>query len=549
VVGGKKLADLSKDERSELVKRLHGLQNELCYVCGDYVNLQVHPVDVDHIVARHRGGVDEESNWGLAHASCNRSKGSRDLQFQRFLHRLRTHVEKHSSPLPTGEMRSFTVKEALDELMPTRQDVGVLLKDGRARISYNLDDKPITEEFQLLEDKSSGVRSFVGMVPFSCLHHDPDINPRSIVDLEGLMEEFYNGNPQLQPSLATLTFSEPEGTGRILLFDGQHKAAAQLYIGNERLLVRVFVNPDRNRLKEVNFRAHTKLAQVHFPQLIHDRVGHDLFREEFDRFLLSADTSKHSEDRFFAIHVPPEQRPEFRAYFTNYLRYRCLTGEVDGRRNELLDFVETIEARSKRYPLSYDTVQSTFLGLFLGLKPANLPLVQSEPLRQLERENLVRLCNIFVEEVLAKGRYDPSKGIFRIEQRLRDDPNSIPDAHLAAYRICRRPAMVVWMKELRRAIGMLLGTRSKYQKGEWAEQAPLWAPIDDVEWERIRKMFRVVRQYKVWAEKVSSEVVNAASSSKQGDWQEILLEGRLPGREEALLPKLDFNYIFGQSQR
>lgn len=548
MIGKRRLAELSTEERSELIRRLHEVQDERCYICRKYINLQVHPVDVDHIIAQQKGGLDEESNWALTHSSCNRSKGSRDLRFQRYLYRFREHVEKYSGLTPQGEVRSFTVNEALKEMVPGRQDVGVKVDKGSVLVSYNSEGQPATSEFQVIEDKRSKVRCFVGMVPFICLHHNPEINPRSIIDLEGMMEEFYGGNPQLQPSLATLTFEEPEGKGEILLFDGQHKAAAQLYIGNDSLLVRVFLNPDLTRLKEVNFRAHTKLAQVRFPQLIHDRVGHDLFREEFDRYLVTADPSKHSEDRFFSLRLAPEHRSEFRAYFSSSLRFRVLTGQADGRRNLLLDFVETIEARSKRYPLSYETVQRTFLGQFLFLRPSTLPLEQSERFRTLESENLVRLCNIFVDEVLADDRYDFSRGIYRVEQRLADDPDSIPDAHLAAYRICRQAAMVVWMRHLRRAITMYLSTRGKYAQGQWADLSPLWAEIDQTECHRIRKMIRVVRQHKLWAEKTSAEIINATASTKQGDWQELLLEGKLPGREQALLPKLDFNHIFQASQ-
>src|SRR4030042_2720405 len=111
-----------------------------------------------------------------------------------------------------------------------------------------------------------------------------------------MIEEFYNGDPQLQPSLATLSVEGNNGQARILVFDGQHKAAAQLYARRDRLFVRVFVNYNRDHLKQTNYRAHTKLAQVHFPQLINDRVGADLFTEEYQLFRTKADTDKECED-------------------------------------------------------------------------------------------------------------------------------------------------------------------------------------------------------------------------------------------------------------
>src|SRR5438874_1289943 len=72
--------------------------------------------------------------------------------------------------------------------------------------------------------------SFTTQLPIEYLYHDASINPRSIVDLEQFIEEFYRGNPQLLPSLAHLDLTN--GRGRVMLFDGQHKAAAQLFLGH-----------------------------------------------------------------------------------------------------------------------------------------------------------------------------------------------------------------------------------------------------------------------------------------------------------------------------
>lgn len=169
-------------------------------------------------------------------------------------------------------------------------------------------------------------------------------------------------------------------------------------------------------------------------------------------------------------------------------------------------------------------------------------------MRILERENLIRLMNLFVEEVLASNRFDLGKGIYRIEERLTDAPDTIPDSHLRAYRLCRASAMIIWTEELMRAIALLLNTLSKYEASKWPKERPLWASIEPAAWDRIRKMIRVVRDHKIWGERTSPEMLGAMSSTRQRDWKEILLQGRLPGRQDQLLPKLDQNYIFQSSQ-
>ena len=543
-----KLAALSADERASLIDRLLKAQNSLCYIDGKIINLQVHKVDIDHIIGFSRGGPDDESNWALAHQSCNRAKGARDLLLQRRMYRYKSDVEKHGSS-PSSLMRNFTVHDALEEFFPNRQVVGVKRHADSIQLSYNDGDEPVTQEYQLIADSGDPkILSFVGMIPFSCLHHDPEINPRSIVDLEPMIEEFYNGNPQLQPSLATLDFAEPSGTGKVMLFDGQHKAAAQLYLHRPCLFARVFINPDRNKLKQTNYRAHTRLAQIHFPQLINDRVGADLFQEEFDRYLQQADQAKKSEQSFFNEAFEPQQRSEFRGYFQSFLRYEILSSTEGDESNQILGFVETIVARSRRYPLAYDTLQRTFLDKFVFLSLAGEPLDETIQMRELERQNLVKLMNMFVEEVLSAGRFELGRGIYRIEETLLEQPDAIPESHLRAYRICRKPAMVVWCEELCQAIQVLLNTRLRYKTPSWSQQRPLWLEMQEDDWIAIRKMIQAIRDHKIWGERTNGEILSSVTSNTQRDWQSMLLEGKLPGREEQLLPKLDQNFIFKAAQ-
>jgi hypothetical protein len=540
---------LSREDRQKLTERLLKAQNGLCYVDRKVINLQVQKTDIDHIVALGRGGADDESNWALAHEGCNRAKGTRDLQLQRIIYEFLEHVQEYASGAAHGKERSFTLHEALDKLCPNRQDVGVQITDTNVTVSWEDETGPRTETYAILEEPGMPpaippARSFIARLPFNCLHHDSEINPRSIVDLEPMIEEFYNGWPQLQPSLASLTVDGCEGKGRVLVFDGQHKAAAQLYARRDRLFVRVFVNYSRETLKETNYRAHTKLAQVHFPQLINDRVGADLFKQQFDQFLQGADLSKISEDAFFAKHVPRAQRGEYRKYFGNWLRYAALVGKVATDQNMILEFTETVMPRSVRFPLSYDTLQKTFLDLMLFTRPSREPIDQTERYRRIEKENLVRLMNIFVDEVLANGRFRMDLGIRRMEDRLDNDPESIPDSHLRAYRMCRKCAMVIWTKELKNAIQLLLVTKTRYKVAGWGERRPLWAEIIDEDWQQVRKMIRAIREHKVWGERTSPDIVAAVSSNRQKDWNDILLKGTLPGRPEQLLPPLDRSFMF-----
>ena len=146
--------------------------------------------------------------------------------------------------------------------------------------------------------------------------------------------------------------------------------------------------------------------------------------------------------------------------------------------------------------------------------------------------------SIFVDEILEK-KFDLSKNVFKIEEGLLKDRNSIDSGHLAAYRICRRPAMIVWVDELQKAIIRMLKDQERIDKAEWADERVLWVEMDEQDWKMIRRMFRVIQQHKIWIEKDNKETIQALATTRQRDWREILLEGRLPGRLEIITPLND----------
>lgn len=78
------------------------------------------------------------------------------------------------------------------------------------------------------------------------------------MNVRGLIEEFIHRRPQLH---VTLAWWSPESgdEGKVQVFDGQHKAAAQILLGVKELPVRIFVRPNLNVLLEANTNAGDKL--------------------------------------------------------------------------------------------------------------------------------------------------------------------------------------------------------------------------------------------------------------------------------------------------
>ena len=547
------LESLNKTEREELIRRLWALQKGTCYISAEPIQLDVHEVDVDHIIARARGGADDESNLGLALAHHNRSKGVRDLELQRRIYGFyRDLSERQSAGAANGLL---TVGDVLKKRRGAGQEVSLVVNgEGTScQLSWTgTDGSPRTLHLPLVIDEGSLVRrSCFARVPVEIVHHS-DLNPRSIHDLEPMIEEFYYRHPQMQPSLAYFEPSALGTTGRIMLFDGQHKAAAQLYNKNDAVLCRVFVpefdgdsrklDASIEELRRTNFRAHTKLSQLHFAQFTEDKVGHTLFADDRDQLLreLSAKGAAPedvSEKKLFRAlrDRNPEEAKGFKEHHASYLRYEALTA----RDLDIMKFVETVSARSRRYPISYDTL-TNLVDEFLYGDLADEPVTETEAWRLREKENLGRLLDILAAEALT-GRFKLDVGVFKLDDKLEQDPQSVSLDHLRAYRLFRKPALKVWAETLRGAMCQYLVIKNKYGK-DWHKDRPLWAEIQPDEWDAVRRGLRAIIGHKVWAE-TQKDLVGVLASTRQKDWASILLEGKLPGRPEKLYQELNLAFV------
>jgi hypothetical protein len=136
----------------------------------------------------------------------------------------------------------------------------------------------------IYHDKQSGMDSFFGALPLEYIHHDDRINPRSIgANIRGLIEEFQQKRPQLHVGLAWWAPGE-DGGGAVKVFDGQHKAAAQILLGARELPVRIFLEPDVNVLLQANTNAGGKLRQVAFDVAVMRHLGSSLYIDRVRRY-------------------------------------------------------------------------------------------------------------------------------------------------------------------------------------------------------------------------------------------------------------------------
>lgn len=286
--------------------------------------------------------------------------------------------------------------------------------------------------------------SFIRL-PIEYLHHDDKINPRSIGNsIRGLVEEFHRKRPQLHIPLAWIDTNEADGP-KVRLFDGQHKAAAQILLDQRSLPVRIFVDPNTDTLITTNTNAGTNLRQVAFDKSTQRHLGASILGDRIERFL--KDKAKNPGDEQFSEkdlvdHFRGEQR-QMRRYILDAQRNSISHSED----NKLRDFIEW-GGKGGEKPISYSSVEKTFFSQFIGKDMLETSFygvsAQGENPRDLERRQIVQLMSLIADAYYTDGKYDFARGSDKLENKVQKG-DKINDEHLRAYRIGREEILSAWL--------------------------------------------------------------------------------------------------------
>jgi len=525
-MGSLYLNSLSTDQRKELEARLLKAQHGNCFICEKPIDpvLHANAVDIDHVEPIKVGGKDDPSNFALTHASCNRSKQASDLRVARVLARfesIRDEVAKENrGPNLSDVLRHY--KGALYELP---------LRVSSKAVSFSFPELGRNEvnEAPLFQDDLSGLHYFFAKLPIEYLLHDDRINPRAVGgSLNGLIDEFHKKRPQLQVALGWAELKDGPGKAKVKVFDGQHKATAQVLLGVRELPLRVFLNPNLDVLLTANTNAGTRLRQIAFDKSVQRHLGSALFGDRLDRYKkehgLSADAEDFSE-RDLVNHFKGEWR-EMRRYILDAVR----DGITHNPENRLKDYIDFAGKGSER-PLSYSTVEKTFYSFFIygdALEtPLNYRLDENENPRDLENEQILKLMNIIAEKVYI-GRFDPALGTARIENQIQKG-GDIPEPHLIAFRLSREEILYSWLRFVRQIVQNYFITtgrpiqESKLTQYRWPE--PLWDNIENF----VSNLLKMP----LWVNRDLSLSVFGGKQNYEY-WQTIFESGKTPQGQQVL---------------
>jgi len=526
-MGSLYLNRLSRQEYERLKRALWEAQRGVCFICEQPIDWDLHvdSTDVDHIVPSVAGGKDDPSNFALTHLTCNRSKQAADLRVARLLARFQR-LQDECGPLPGRP----NLSDVLGRHGGARYQLPLHVRDGC--VSYSCPDIGRTEvvTVPLHTDPLSQMSYFFAVIPIAYLAHDDRINPRAIAasSLRRLIEEFHAGLPQLQPALAWATMENGQPRAAIKVFDGQHKAAAQVLLGVSEIPLRVFVNPDFDRLLTANTHAGTTLRQVAFDMSVQRHLGSQLLADRIDRYL--ADLGRPADDRSFSekdlVNHFKGQWREVRRYILDDVR-DWVTHHPENRLRGYIDF----GGRSTERPISYSTIERTFYSLFIYqdvlTTPMNYLLEQGENPRELEKEQILRLMNIVADRIYV-GQYDPAIGTAHIETRLQDG-EEIPPGHVRAFRMAKEEVMYTWLK----LVGLVVKNYFVMQGVPFDEARIFQYRFPQPLWDRIDRLVENLAGLPLWISRQLSATVFGGRQSHEF-WHCIFETGHTPTGQQVL---------------
>jgi|ERR1017187_1229347 hypothetical protein len=331
---------------------------------------------------------------------------------------------------------------------------------SQATLHFTNPDRP-PQVCSVFSCPATRMRYFYSVLPIEYICNDTELQPRPL-EKKRVWELYRHltAHTQLAPAVCRLV------AGKIMLFDGQHKSAAQIWAGRKALDCKVYIDPDVRLLKDTNLIAHDKLRQMPFFTSTLIAKYSDIFKQEWEEYL-DRPGSKNEGDFVAFLRL----RGKTAADAKKMLQMAIEQNVIEVPENRLSEFIAE-RNRTRKNPLSISILEKTFFREFILSPPTIVEFEGADDFRGEEQKNLVRLMSVIAEEQLV-GRWNP-------------EANNA--AHQRVERIFGAGAIRAWVPMLRDVIAQVLLLFDAAERGK-----VLFRPISDQQWTlidgRIEKLF------------------------------------------------------------
>ena len=471
------------DEEKGIILKRHG---RVCYANGHQIP-DGENVQYDHILAFTKKGENELDNIAPMCEHHNKAKGMLPLQDYRIKLRLEEFFK---------EGDRLTLRNLLKHLKD-KNDIASFGESVAINIQDNLialENHSFNGSFQLQLCPRTGWKYFYGNLPISILNSDDDDNehtglqPRYLI-FDKVFEMFrhFQVYPVLQPSIGRV-FGD-----KILLFDGQHKAAALLWNGRKNFECKIYIDPDLRILNQANISAHDKFAQTQFfSSVLILKLGNQ-FGKDFEEYKNREDIEKKNESGFLHFLEQKdlsltrgERNKRFRSYLYNSI--------LDDETNKIKTFISTSNRSTNEQPITVDMLSKSILACFLYTEPLDDDMFSDKYKREAEFKNVIALMNMIRDLALAQWNAKAS-------------PNDQNQIRLS--RIFSSKSIMAWSELLRDAVCAKLDIHDSDEKAK-----PFYRDFEDSDLSKIKACLARLINWQMWNSPKNSEIDGAIAGNK-----------------------------------
>jgi len=470
-----------KPEEKEIVLKRHG---RICYATGHEIP-EGDVIHFDHINAYSAGGETDLNNVAPMCQKHNLEKGTLPLEHFRIKLKI-DEFFRQGDRLTLKNLLEYLKKSG--EIKGFGERITAVETDNKIKIENH----SFSRTFELQECPLTKWKYFYCTLPVSLIDSDDDDNeqfglqPRYLIP-EKVFEMFrhFLDYPVLQPSIGRIV------NGRLLLFDGQHKAAALLWSGRQNFECKIYLNPEINRLNQANISAHDKFAQTRFYASIMILKLGAVFGKDFEAYK-DDDSIKEKTEVGFIDYLAKNNTSLAKADITKRFRSYLYDAILNNADNKCEPLISKSNKGSKEQPLTFDMISKSIFLNFLCRDPLFDNILTDDYKRDAETKNIIRFMN---------GMFDRSL--------VNWNAGSGCDAQLKLKRIFTSKAIIAWSELVRDAVCVRLKINDSDDKAKI-----FYRDVADSAFDELDEIWQRLFEWKLWRSPKNSEIDTRIAGNK-----------------------------------